>query len=137
MALSEEPPLCGKEADKFLLALPQHRAGYLGVGTHGVVLEPDTLAFPDPAPTSARHKSRTRCSLPSERPARNIASSAFCQSSAISFLSPSTACSFIFRIMARRYPFRVERRIRLTPTASTSTKPRRSEQGSHSWIVVS
>jgi hypothetical protein len=46
---AEEPILGGQEADEFLLALPQHRPGDLGVGAHGVVLEPDTLAFSYPA----------------------------------------------------------------------------------------
>ena len=76
---AEEPPLCGKEADKFLLALPQHRAGYLGVGTHGVVLEPDTFAFPDPAPDKcAAQIEDALFAFLLKGPLGNIASSAFC-----------------------------------------------------------
>jgi len=59
------------------------------------------------------------------------------KASAISFLSPSTACSFIFRIRARRYPFAWSDGIRLTPTASTAQSPRRSEPWVPSWIVES
>ena len=45
---AEQPSLRGNEADKFLLALPQHGAGNFGVGAHSVVLEPDALAVSDP-----------------------------------------------------------------------------------------
>lgn len=44
---TKEPALGGKEADEFLLALSQHRAGHLGVGSHGVVLELDAFALPE------------------------------------------------------------------------------------------
>ena len=47
---AEEPTLGGKEANEFLLALSQHRAGNLGMGSHGVVLELDVFALPSPSP---------------------------------------------------------------------------------------
>jgi hypothetical protein len=47
---AEEPTLGGKEAYEFLLALSQHRAGDLGVGAHGVMLELDAFALPEPSP---------------------------------------------------------------------------------------
>jgi len=53
---AKEPLVGGQEADEFLFAFPQHRAGNLCVGSHGVVLEPDTLAFPDPAPDKSPAK---------------------------------------------------------------------------------
>jgi len=45
---AEQTTLSGKEAYEFLLALPQHRAGNLGMGSHGVVLELDAFTLPDP-----------------------------------------------------------------------------------------
>jgi len=46
---AEEPALGGKEAYEFLLALSQHRAGHPGMGAHGVMLELDAFALPDPS----------------------------------------------------------------------------------------
>jgi hypothetical protein len=49
----EEPALGGQEADEFLLALSQHRAGKLGVGAYGVVLELDAFALPESSPNKS------------------------------------------------------------------------------------
>ena len=47
---AEEPALGGKEAYEFLLALSQHRAGHLGMGADGVMLELDAFALPSASP---------------------------------------------------------------------------------------
>jgi len=47
---AEQPALGGEEAYEFLLALSQHRAGNLGMGSHRMMLEQHALALPDPSP---------------------------------------------------------------------------------------
>lgn len=75
---AEKPSLRGNEADKFLLALPQHRAGNFGVGTHRVVLEPDTFALLDPAADQgAAQVQDALFALPLKGPLGNIASRPF------------------------------------------------------------
>jgi hypothetical protein len=75
---AEEPMLGGQEADEFLLALPQHRAGNLCVGAHGVVLEPDAFAFPGPvADQSAAQVQDPLFALPLKGSFGNIASRPF------------------------------------------------------------
>jgi hypothetical protein len=72
---AKDPLVGGQEADEFLLALPQHRAGNFCVGAHGVVLEPDTLAFPDPLPDQgAAQVQDPLFALLFKRSFRNIAS---------------------------------------------------------------
>lgn len=47
---AEESALGGQEAYEFLLALPQHRTGNLGVAEDAVMLEQDGFALPEPVP---------------------------------------------------------------------------------------